>query len=58
MKWVLLVFVASIALAGLEIYRLGSFAGLVVGIILLPALAALQLMVARLVLPSTENDSH
>ena len=56
LKWLLIVFLASITVAGCEIYHHGAYAGLGVGVILLPGLIALAWMVARLLLPKTTKD--
>ena len=57
-KWLFLVLVISLSLAAYEIYRYGSYAGLVIGISLFPGFIAIQWMVARFLLPRNhDNDS-
>jgi hypothetical protein len=46
-KWALIVFVVSVGAAAWEVHRLGSFAGLGIGIILLPAFIAAQFIFAK-----------
>jgi hypothetical protein len=46
-KCAIIVFGVSVAAAAYEIHRLGSFAGLGIGIVLLPAFVAAQFIFAK-----------
>ena len=57
-KWLFLVLVISLSLAAYEIYRYGSYAGLGIGIVLIPGFTAIQWMISHFLLPRNhDNDS-
>jgi hypothetical protein len=56
-KWLCAVLFVSVSAAGYEIYWYREFAGLGIGILLLPAFISSQWMIARVALPKpTKRD--